>query len=72
MNTPRFLREYANYKRREFRANKAMNKGIRKEAVRRIDQWERAAEKGICTVDEAVRLMSLVFFDGQDLTKYEK
>ena len=70
MNTPRFLHEYANYKKREFRANKQMNKGIKAEGIRRIDLWEKAVRREICTVDEAMRMISHVFFDGENLEQY--
>ena len=70
MNAPRFLHEYANYKRREIRANKQMNKGVKVEGIRRVNLWEKAVHRGICTVDEAMRLISHVFFDGEDLDKY--
>ena len=68
MKVERFLKEYANAKKRAYRFNELMNPGIRAELTRRCDEALSLREKGWITADEALRY--IMGNPGEDLRQY--
>ena len=70
MNKPyRFMTEYATFQIKSLMANKLMNDGIRIETIRRLCHAMSLFERGMITVDETMRLLSMPD-TGEDMSKY--
>ena len=54
----RFIKEYANYKIKDYTENNLMNQDIREMLITKINNVVRQEEKGLITVDEAMGLIS--------------
>ena len=70
MNKPyRFMIEYANFQIKSLENNKLMNDGIRNEMIRRIDRAIFMFKRGMITVNETMRLLSMPE-NGEDMSEY--
>lgn len=56
---PRFVKEYANYKIDWIKNNEYMNPGIKTEILKRIGNTVEMLKKGMITIDECMRLLSM-------------
>lgn len=65
----RFIREYASAKRRALERNELMNDGIKAELLRRVDMALRGRERGIITVDEAIKMIG-GFTGEEDMSRF--
>ena len=67
----RFVDEYANFKRRQIKANDMMNPGIKAEILRRVEKVMENSRRGNITLDETMRLLSMdCMTEGEDMSKY--
>lgn len=55
---PRFFAEYAAFKRRYFSNSKIINPGICAEIIRRIDRLMNNYQRGILSIDEAMKCLA--------------
>ena len=63
--------EYAAFQKKSLDACKMMNSGIKEELKNRVDHAIRMYERGMITVDETMRLLSLPD-NGEDMSAYMK
>lgn len=67
----RFLFEYASFKVKQIKAQEFINPGIRLEMLKRIDATISAAKRGVITLDETMRLLSMdCCAEGEDMSPY--
>ena len=57
MKVERFIKEYANYKKKSIDSNELMKEEYKQKALTRIDNTLKAKERGMITVDEAMLSM---------------
>ena len=57
MKVERFIKEYANYKKKSINSNELMKEEYKQKALARIDYILKAKERGIITVDETMLSM---------------
>jgi len=53
----RFIKEYANYKKKSYQRNTLLQQEYKDEALNRIDKALKSKERGLITVDEAIRII---------------
>lgn len=54
MKVERFIKEYANYKKKSINSNELMKQEYKEKALNRIDNMLKAKERGLITVDETI------------------
>jgi len=57
MKIERFIKEYANYKKKLINSNELIKEEYKQKALARIDNTLKAKERGMITVDEAMLSM---------------
>ena len=57
----RFITEYAKYQKESITTNELMKEDIKQEALNKIDNIVKAAERGLITVDETMSVIANVF-----------
>ena len=55
MKVERFIKEYANYKKNEYKSNTLMKEGLKYKAITKIDNVLLLKKRGLITVDEAIK-----------------
>ena len=55
MKVERFIKEYANYKKNDYKSNELMKEDYKIKAINKIDRALTLRERGMITVDEAIR-----------------
>ena len=67
----RFVTEYYNFKCRQISDSEYINKGIKKEILRRLANLEKAYKNGFITTDEIMYLISCdACTDDEDMEQY--
>ena len=61
MKVERFIKEYANFKKEEIRNNELINKENKEKAFFKIDNVLKLKEKGMITVDEAIKMITNLY-----------
>lgn len=56
-NIPRFVKEYANYRKRKIISDPVMSDQYKQKGISNIDTAVRCLEKGLITVDETIRMI---------------
>lgn len=51
----RFIKEYANYQKKQIESNPLMKEEVKTEALKRIKHTLKVKEKGLITVDETIQ-----------------
>ena len=57
LKVPRFMREYANYRKEEIK-NHVVNDGLKACSIEQIDKAVKCYERGLFTVDETMELIT--------------
>ena len=70
MTVERYIREYANAKRKAYENNSLINSGIRAELLRRIDRALKMREKCFITADEAMKIIGNFTDKNEDFSQY--
>ena len=61
MKVERFIKEYANFKKEEIRNNELINKENKEKAFFKIDNVLKLKEKGMITVNEAIKMITNLY-----------
>lgn len=67
----RFVTEYYNFKCRQISGSEYINKGIKKEILRRLASLEKAYKNGFITTDEIMKMIACdACTDGENMEQY--